>query len=72
MKTKKNDSGLHIYKITFVKNKIDSCKLADDIVLSENLTYQEYNGQLIFALIKAESETKAKEKAGEIAVKFVK
>lgn len=72
MKTTKSNNNLHVYKVTFLKNQIDSCKLADDIFLEEGVSYQEYKGQLIYALIKAESETVAKEKANEIVGKFTR
>lgn len=72
MRTKKDEGVLHVYKVTFVKNQVDSCKLAEDISFGDNVTYQEYKGQLIHAFIKAESEAVAKEKAGEIAARFTK
>jgi len=72
MKTIKTDKNLRVYKITFLKNHIDSCKLAEDTAQDKGNTYQEYNGQLIYALIRAENETAAKEKASEIAQKFLK
>jgi len=56
----------HIYKITFIKNKIDSCKIADDTVMDGNCTYQKHNDFLIYALIRAETEEKAQEKASEL------
>ena len=57
---------MHIYKITFVKNKLDSCKVADDTVMEGTFTYQKHNGFLIYALIKADNEAKAREKAAEL------
>ena len=58
--------AMHIYKITFVKNKIDSCKVADDTIMEGNYTCQQHNGFLIYALIKAENEAKAQERAVEL------
>lgn len=72
MKTINTDNDLLVYKVTFLKNQIESCKLAEDTSRDKGNTYQEYNGQLIFALIRAENETAAKEKANEIAQKFLK
>jgi len=57
---------MHIYKITFVKNKIDSCRLADNIIMEGRYTCEKHNGFLIHALIKAENEAKAREKASEL------
>jgi hypothetical protein len=57
---------MHLYKITFVKNKIDSCRVGDEIVMEGNFTYQKHNGFLIYMLVKAESESKAREKATEL------
>lgn len=72
MKTIKTDNILRVYKVTFLKNQIESCKPAEDSSPGNGNTYQEYNGQLIYALINAESESAAKEKASEIAKKFQK
>ena len=57
---------MHIYKITFVKNKMDSCKIADDTIMEGGFTYEKHNGFLIYALIKAKSDAKAWEKANEL------
>ncbi len=58
--------SMHIYKITFIKNKIDSCKISDDTVMEGSFTCQKHNGFLIYALIKAKNETKAQERANEL------
>ena len=57
---------MHIYKIAFVKNKIDSCKIADDTIMEGSFTCQKHNGFLIYALIKAETEAKARDRAIEL------
>ena len=58
---------MHIFKLTFVKNEIDSCKVAHDAILDGNFACEEHHGYLIHALIKADSEDKARDKAREIA-----
>jgi len=54
---------MHIYKITFVKNKIDLCKIADETIMEGDCIFEQHKGFLIYALVKAENETKAKERA---------
>ena len=58
--------AMQIYKVTFIKNKIDSCKVSADTIMEGSFTCEKHNGFLIYALIKAESETKAREKALEL------
>ena len=57
---------MQIYKITFVKNKIDSCRIANDTILEGSFTVEKHNGFLIYALIKAENEDQAREKTFEL------
>lgn len=58
------------YRVTYVKNEVISCVEAEDHILNNksDLHYEHKNGQLIFALIKAET----KRKAYSIAKKIVK
>ncbi len=67
----KKNTPLNVYKVTFVKNKVDSCKVVSDTAAGDNDAYEEYKGQLIYALIKAENESGAREKAEEIANVFL-
>lgn len=49
-----------VYKFTFVKNKIDSCKIIDKHVVFEGeLMYVTHNKLLIYALVKSEDEIHA-------------
>jgi hypothetical protein len=58
-----------IYKITFVKNKIDSCKIVYDTITED--TCEKHNGFLIYALVSAESEIKAREKADRLIKQII-
>jgi hypothetical protein len=58
---------MHIYKITFIDNKIDSCKISTNTEMEGSYTYQQHNGRMIYVLIKADNEIQAKEKATELA-----
>ncbi|PQJ08953.1 hypothetical protein CJD36_021325 [Flavipsychrobacter stenotrophus] len=55
-----------IYKVTFIKNKIDSCRLSVNTIMEGSYTCEQHNGFLIYALIKAENEAKARGKALEL------
>ena len=62
---------MHVYKIIFAMNTILSCRLTDSsVAMKGDLIYQQYKGQLIYALIRADSERKAKEKAKELIQQF--
>jgi hypothetical protein len=55
-----------IYKITFVKNSIASCRLADDAEIKGDVEVERYKDLLIHAMIKAADEAEAKAKAEEL------
>ncbi len=57
---------MQTYKITFVKNSIASCKLANDVELKENVEVQKHKGFLIHALVRAENEADARLKAQQL------
>ena len=60
---------MHIYKITFVKNKIDSCKLVHGTIAED--ICQRHNGFLIYAIVRAETEIKAREKGDKLIKEFM-
>lgn len=49
------------YRIVFLKNEVISCVETDKLLLQTgvNLFYEERNGQMIFALVKAKSKEEA-------------
>jgi hypothetical protein len=55
-----------VYKITFVKNRIESCNIAEQKAMKESYIIQQYNGSLIHAFIKAESMEVAQARALEL------
>lgn len=56
-----------IYKVTFVKNKIDSCRaIVRSPVFEGDVMYEAHNNLLIYALIKAENETQAMDRANRL------
>lgn len=57
---------MHIYKITFIKNKIDQCKISDETKMEGDISFEKHHQFLIYALIKAESEPRARERAKEL------
>ena len=52
----------------FAKNEVISCNIADHKYDQEGEYYYEHKGQLILAIIKAESETAALEDAKKLTV----
>ena len=51
---------MRTYKIVYAKNSIISCTTVEESVMLNGLSYYEHeNGQLIFAIVKAENEKEA-------------
>ncbi|WP_276135187.1 hypothetical protein [Polluticoccus soli] len=58
---------MHIYKITFLKNQVLSVTEAEpETHFDGSVFYEQANGQLIFAIVKAKSKEAAEEIAKEI------
>ena len=69
--TKNGQEFMHFYRIVFARNEIISCTEA--IAIANDLPYyEEDNGQLIFALVKAENEAEARVIASTIVDKVKK
>lgn len=58
---------MSVFRIVFAKNEIISCKETTHDLLSDIPYYEHKNGQVIFALVKAENEEDATAKARTIA-----
>jgi len=51
---------MNIYKLTFARNKVFTCKeVSDRYSLNGIYHYEHKNGKLIYAIVKADSEPKA-------------
>jgi hypothetical protein len=53
------EATMKVYKVTFVKNAIVSCIATDKPLITGTHAVQHYKGQLIYALIMAETEEQA-------------
>jgi hypothetical protein len=62
---------MQIYRITFIKNKADLCKIVNDTIKEGDITYEQYKGFLIYALVRAEDDAEARKKATELLEKFM-
>jgi hypothetical protein len=56
---------MNTYKIIFAKNTVMTCEIVNKVVLA-NDHYEQQKGHLIYAIIKAESEADAVNKANEM------
>jgi len=59
---------MNIYKVMFAKNEIISCNIASHSRELDGEYYSIHKGQLIHAIIKAESETQALEDAKQLTL----
>jgi hypothetical protein len=60
---------MSIFKVVFANNEPISCKeIPDGLVLDGNHQYVHTNGKLIYAIIKADSESDVMEKVAEMIV----
>ena len=64
---------MNIYKVIFAKNEVISCDLiSNKFELSEDYLYHHDKGQLIYAIIKANSEEDALNKSDQIIKEVAK
>jgi hypothetical protein len=61
-----------VYKITFVKNSINSCRVINKYPQFDgHVVYESHNNRLIYALIKAENEPQALQDAERLITEYV-
>jgi hypothetical protein len=52
---------MRTYKLIFARNEIMSCEVAaDNVVLNELFHYEQMNGNLIYAMVQAQTEANAR------------
>jgi len=57
---------MNTYKVIFARNEPLSCEITNKVILNGDYDYKHDKGQLIYALIKADSEEDALNKSDKI------